>query len=733
MGKFNKKSRAMSGTLLLASFGAFTPSMSGVVYGGDPGTGGGGGNGVCVGTCDALPPYFWRVASTDGSKTAWQKFAGDNIDSWGNAGLSRLEIEGYTFPRLTAYGMSNKELLKTCQDSKMIWWVSASNPYFQDKANGWVWNYGGQSYPKINSSGSTIDNAKTVANSTMNPALLKAAKGWASTMGVGKYTIICSGQTSPEGFNQEVPPKPSPKKKVWDETRTIDKGGSEQKWTRPYTYNTMVTRQISKDGKDPIGKNNLHDQATFQKTSFGALWDDMQKNPSKYSKYTPAQIKQLVDKAEAADKKANHSVLNLDQGNKDGLAEGGVLNVSQLTKNATIKASQSITDNQKRTCTTISDWVYNSATSKWVPAPDKTTCTGWQNTSSSSSLATDTSIESTLRQTAFWQILAVHCNKEQFEALAKNAAGSRIVKTGDASNAISAVIYSKKYVTQPGALDFGDANNGNKALAESAKLGFYDKECPFECTASPSAPGASSQNGAASNIGSNKPNGSGSTVGRYGAVSGNNNESDFTFFRDNVQHLITTDVWYPVSNGIVKYNGQEPLSTTINRWAEGTPSLDGTDGGKFTMSTKDGKELFTGDSSAATQKNFSVDNFSNSTSTQLSGLVRAFNVQATWASEKNKPQTLNFKWEYAPTVNTTAMVNGVGFNANDDVIGTESTLSAPIQGKCYAVFGGGKTVDTMNLFAKNTGSGTKNNLDGSLIGENKDPNLYINFVRSTTE
>lgn len=738
MRKNLTKAKAFSSAMILASVGVLSSTIP-TASAGD--TGGGGGNGVCIGTCDATTPFNWRFTSTDGSKSAWTKFAGAKMNSWGGNGIFRAYTEGEAFPGLTAHGMTNQQLLDVCKRSKTIWWITSSKPFFQGKQNAWVWNSSNKNYPQA-PGGIAFNNATGILNSSMDPKLEQQAIKWiTSTVPSGKITVVCSGMFDNSNTPPGTPganPKPPVKITTKTETRTQTRSGSAQKWTQTYAYMTQISRQIAKNGKDPIGVDNLHDQNGVKTTKFAALWDDITKNPNNYKGKSPAEIKALVDQAVAADKKANHATVDLDAQNKAGLAEGGVLNINQLTRSATISAKQDIVDTQKRTCTTITDWVKDAKSGAWVVSPKKpvTSCDEWTTVSSSTSMTASTQIDATPKQTAFWQMLSVHCNKAQFEALVNNAPGAKVVDSGDASKALSAVAYSRTYTQQPALLDFGDANNTKSALKASADLGFYDKECPFECRASATAQGASAQNGATQNMGNKKPDGNGATVGRYGAVSGRNNDSKFSFFRDNVKHLISTDVWYPASNSVVKYNGAAPLSTTINRWSEGTPSLDGSDGGKFTMTTQNGKELFKGTDTPTTQKNFSTDTFSNATSEQLSGLVRAVNVQSTWASEKDKPQTFNFKWEYAPTVNTQAMATGIGFTSSDVPMGTAQTLPAAIQGKCYGVYGSNSnTIDTPKLFAANTGTGTKNNLDGGLIdgANNEKANLYVSFVRSTTE
>lgn len=148
---------------------------------------------------------------------------------------------------------------------------------------------------------------------------------------------------------------------------------------------------------------------------------------------------------------------------------------------------------------------------------------------------------------------------------------------------------------------------------------------------------------------------------------------------------------------------------------------------------KTGKdELFTGNGNPEIQRDWEVAGFTNSTATQLPGAHTGYTVQSTWASEKDRPQKLNFKYEYDPTVTTNFAAAGLGFDsAGNPVRGQVLPAKASIQGKCYARFATTAGKDTTQPFAHNTGSGTPNKLDGQLLSD--DTTLTVNFVRSTTE
>ena len=186
------------------------------------------------------------------------------------------------------------------------------------------------------------------------------------------------------------------------------------------------------------------------------------------------------------------------------------------------------------------------------------------------------------------------------------------------------------------------------------------------------------------------------------------------------------------------------ITTTITRWAEGTPSTQNTEGDKFIMKTERGSRLFTDDRDPLTQKNWDTSTFSNANSTMLTGLHRAFTVQGSWPSEQGKPQVLNVKWEYAPDVST-AFSTKLGFSQKGNGEGLAAVsdqrkdVAAAIQGMCYANFGTESGSDMTDLFHDNTGTGTLNNLDTAPVGgvgerpEDIESNLVLQFVRATTE
>lgn len=608
--------------------------------------------------------------------------------------------------------------INICKRSNVIWYIkSGSN---------WTFNYDGATHGKRWHGSGTIENPKTKYNRGPTDSEVRAFKIWDKEENgkiVNKkpgYTIICSGAFAmPDKTRKTISKKSDTKEK---DPYTV---------TKPYSWSTEIKPQnIGESGPDPIGKDNLRTQKSKnQITNYGKLWKDL--NTKNIDKLKPADVKKKVNAALKKDKNLEHMQLDLSNTNKKGMAEGGILNVYERTRLATITATEKVTTVTTTTCIYTQKWnmkkgEYNKETKKCSDKKDK------------SSKTTLKKEKGSLENTGFWQMLSVHCNKVEFDALAKAIGKGKVVQQGDSAKGIAAVIYTKKYNKQPSQLDFGDHENPNKAKAATGKIGFFDKECPFDCTpSSDTKDGASDKNGATKNV---ESTGKVTKDGKYGATSEKHTNNFFEFFRDNEEKNVSVDVWYPKSNSNVKYSGSAPLSTTIVRDPNGTPGVSGTEGGKFTMKTKSGKELFKKDAETTNQKNWeNGKEFSNSNATLLKGLHREFLVKATWASDTGKPQVINTKWEYKADVSSNILANEVGFGVKGaQEKGKTAKVATPIEGKCYSNFGTQDQFDTTELFHKNTGTDSTNGLDKNIIEKSEKPsekktNLVFNFVRSTTE
>lgn len=549
-------------------------------------------------------------------------------------------------------------------------------------------------------------------------------------------------------------------------------------YTADYSWSTAVSPQLNTAaGVDPIGVNNLNTQAASNVNSnFAGIYDSIVGGGGDYnSKVTQ------IQNAIGQDASKTHAAVVLNAGNKAGLAEGGILNVSEQTRKATITLTQNWTENRSRQVTCD----YRPGSNDPLPG----SCsyqgwTGWSENAGSRNHNVNKNL-GTQSNTGFFQLLSVHCNPNEFNALTARLtalgganAYKLISQTTGVDGSTTSVIQTQRFASltasQSSQRMLGVSTSTTPEVKRTSELGFYDKECNVQCLSNPNtASGASTLNGATSNadITSNNQANPGTYGGATLVKDGTTNSNYFELFRNNDTSNITVNTAYPRNNDPqLKYGGvflnaagtgnvtipaSAPVSTTVTRWAEGTPGTNkGAQGGVFQMTavTKDAsgkvtasKPLFQSQTgTVGVQKNFGVDPYSSPNSEVLSGFFRSFDVQSTWASEKDKPQVINVKWEYRPTVYTRFPSN-VGFTTNNTntqvVSNTEVVVDQAIDVKCYAQYGSyDRNVDLSAKVQSSTGSGTTNTLDSGPLeapsGDNSwltPSNLVIKFVRGVAE
>lgn len=653
------------------------------------GIGGGGGPG------GAYDGFQWVSVAYGQKGRAYEKFV--ELSGWPRGTVER-EVRGR---------VGN---LQVCQNSNVIWFIASQ---------GWTYNFTGWTWPSNPIVAGTIEQPRVaVGDRGASPAEVNAFKEWDRNSNGNRigntpgYTIICSGAFQKPDEN-------------WTTSSSrVERGYDTATVTHPYSWTTEVTPEISPTG-------NLKNQpAVVQKTEFAALYDGIKTNAG--AGLDPATLRSRAAAAVAKDQSKDHAKVNLSEQNKKGLSEGGVLNVNEQTKFATISSSKETVTTIVTTCKHKRTW--NTWTGNYNPV--STSCSDKRSSKNSS---TSTKDASTQKNTGFWQILAVHCNRDEFNALlASDPTITRI--SGDDANKITAVVHSQKHSKrpEPGQVDFGDPTNTNPAKAKTGHKGFYDKECPFDCVPLPMEDPSTPEPGTLT-----------------GAVSDGVNTNSFEFFRDNNQREIEVQAWAPKNgvDGVNTYNAQEAKTTTITRWEEGTPSPDGSSGGMFSMETAEGEKLFQGkiDSKfkdgngklkkprvAPVQTNWNSDWHHDPFLSIVNGHHTRFLLKSTWASDAGKPQILNFKWEYDPDVTSSIPVKGIGFGpGSSQVRGELGNVSVPIEGKCYGKFGTSALQnDNVAAFGANTGTGSVNNLDNGIMGEpvpHNGYNLSTNFVRSAGE
>lgn len=540
---------------------------------------------------------------------------------------------------------------------------------------------------------------------------------------------------------------------------------------------------------DPIGKNNLKYQSSTKRTNYGKVWDDYKKAIAKSGANKEDIVKSFKKRfadAKKADQNAERSAVNLNSGNQEGLAEGGILNVKEYSKKAKASVSTKTTNYQVWRCGFVhyskSGWQASSSnncekvtgtmdpnnlpkagmnSARWKSAgeksqykPSKPKQSSWKAFATTIKPSTETQ-----QQVGFWQIISAHCNEQELAAL-KAAMGSSLtaLDSGDSSRNISGLYRTKYYSSQPSVLPLGDRRATNEAQKATSRLGFYDKECPFDCTPSRStSAGASSDNGAVSNIA--QDNFSKTAKGLFGLKSSDGTNSNYSeIFRDNEERTIRPDVWYPVSTKGVKYKGEEAKSTLITRWAGGTPSL----GNEFNIyamiaskvplydpasKTESEKKHFYKDlifdpekKTQPEQKNFDkAKAFKSSTASQFVGQVKDFSVKSSWASDSGKPQVMQIAWEYAPTVES-KLPKTLGFGSGTGSIKAISfvTKQTKIDGRCWGNYGTLKQTSadlkkTKEDLKNGTGTGTTPKFNVTDANEKTPRNIVLNFVRGTSE
>ena len=699
-------------TALIIALSAPAASMADDTAGG---IGGGGSNGTLTGAIH------------------WKSIASDEV---GNPYKEFLKRSGWDQATTESQIRARAGNIDACRKSKVIWYIN------HNATNKWVFNYQytathGSGWDNHRNGSGTIEKPHVKVGRVPTTSEIDTFKNWDRTKNGHRidkkpgYTIICSGAFMP-----------LPKKEVKMTLTEYDTDVVPHERKAIYSYTTSVKPQNIAGKYDPVGEQNLTQQASLPvKTNFGKLWDQVYRQEVKLNK---AQLDTAVNAALEKDKKIDHGKLNLNAFNRTGLAEGGILNVYEHATYATVKTNVSTLYAIVSDCTTTQTW--NDDLMKYNPSTTECVKRAPRAVSTSVSMAAEAG---TQKNTGFYQIMTTHNNHVGFSNLVKSDSTIKLTGGGKLDEqpntesltrgTISSSAVSKKYAQQPTVLDFGDKNNTNTAKAATATLGFYDKEAAFICDNSTMTVNAS-KNGANRNVYMSQVSANSDTTG---AISGSQVGNDFEYFRDNDPSDVKVDLWYPTDTNVVSYNGHKALTTTVSRWAEGTPGTQSKSGGKFTMTT--GKEkLFTGSDQAKNLRNWNTDTFSNSTSTVLKGQATDFKVSSTWASEAKLPQVLNFKYEYAPTVSTEVHGQNIGFGSgSSQALGQVIKVSAPMEGYCYSKFGATSNVYDTDLMLKNTGSGTKNELDGRIAegvnGKNGssaadyDRNLVVRFIRATTE
>ncbi len=521
---------------------------------------------------------------------------------------------------------------------------------------------------------------------------------------------------------------------------------------------------------DPIGEKNLNAETVVTTTAFGRVFNEFEQalKAGADRRNLVAEYQGRLRNARAEDERTNPSaVLNLNENNQKGMGEGGILNIQEYAQPARATASTTTNNNQVWRCGwdhyTVTGWQptgcqpvsgtinpdaldyagkgyarWDSQAQRNAYNPPNWGATFWQAASSSG-----TTVYPTRQNRGFWQMISAHCNEEGFRLLSQSVELVNLFEDGGSN---SGLYRTKHFDSKPNILPLGDNRAAEAGRVATSMLGFYDKECPFDCRPSSTGAGASNLNGATGNTGDS--NFEKTTKGKFGALSADGLNSNYVeLFRDNSENSIRLDTWYPIPTSVVQYDGAAAKTTLFTRWASGTPTVGTEFNAKAVVEQKDanGKivgepkvtDLFLGTSKAIPeQKSFESkpSTFKGPTATQVEGQVNRLDVRSTWASAAGKPQALQVAWEYSPKV-LTKIPTGVSFDRTTGKPKTSNiaNIYTNVDGRCWAEFGT-KSTQTGDISKKDLNTtGSKSTPafypvpNGS---ENTVRNLVLNFVRA---
>lgn len=433
-------------------------------------------------------------------------------------------------------------------------------------------------------------------------------------------------------------------------------------------------------------------------------------------------------------KTAPHAALDLSDENKEALGEGGVMNVIERSTEGTFGITTTKVERRGAKRKGIFDVTNTGVIS---PAPTwggLTTDANWTVHSVTNEIQPD------VRQvpnTRLWQQMNVHCNDVGF----KSVLGQAIpFVTNDPTGKISA---SARTFERNTSNPYWGTGSG---YDPTSYHNFYDRECSYAGVRADD-----NNNIIGSGVETSDENEEGTATDVYDQKHA---PAEATFFRDNEGKTFKFDLYVPEDvPGLIEYEGTPALTTTITRWAPGTPLPANTsEKGTFMLKTKTGKVDVFSDSTAnpPSQKNFSTAGLGTGrTYGIVSGQHNSFLASGNWASDNGKPQVLTAKWEYDPLVSSTFFTNQVGYGGPGGARSGEiGTVWNPIQGKVYSRANRETSPALPEEMRANTGSGVANNLDREIaFGTNLDgsgrwvtePSVYspyyysIKFIRATAE
>lgn len=432
-----------------------------------------------------------------------------------------------------------------------------------------------------------------------------------------------------------------------------------------------------------------------------------------------------IDAAVAATANAgSHAKVDLTSTNKQALAEGGVMNMTERSINYPTDLTHRDVDRCSRARSFI--FTYTSSAAKggtwgaWNRACDSTNPSDpgpWVNKASFTASIKAALVTQTPEVTGFYQALNVHCNAEGYKDA--RIGGSEIANFDTDKNYSGAAASGQRLASGQPLPKWGFGASNARGTDQD---GFFDKQCAYEGQVKTNATSPVSA----------------------------------SMFRDNVLRPLDVTLYAPkgTTNGVVFNDGSDAIRTILSRWDGSTPQPNGVSSrGALRTYTADGTSIFTSSNTAApVLKQWSSSGTGgNRNWSVLSGQHSMFQFAGTWASDKSKPLVYTVKWIYAPRVTSTIPVQNIGFGKNSAPTGNVLDVWSKVDGQVMGKNDGSLSAPMFKKVAANTGSSvTENKLDGVLL-EGTDGgvnaagewtyspndfskyNFVLKFVRATTE
>jgi hypothetical protein len=498
---------------------------------------------------------------------------------------------------------------------------------------------------------------------------------------------------------------------------------------REYEYRTQEVDRIDLEGvvtlhtsiepgigfSNEFGEHALQAQSLTDRTAYGKLYDEIK--AGKHDDKSHAQLKNMIQTAiSQSDPKGQTPAslwAELSDANRASMAEGGVLNVTERHMKAPVELSKS--QRQRR---------YRNITYRVKPDGSKTvknrsSWSSWRDYGAEREHMRPLE-ESSIRTHAFFQMLSVRCNVDDFRALTQTINGFEV--SPDTDYETTMVGFSPTQKTSSPTPILGNASHSNSAIAATGTVNFFTAECDLSCK--PSTP---SEDETEDSV----------LLGSHGE------SNSLAFVRDNQPKSITVPVAVPETTG-TNIASVTPVQTVVERWGDSTPNVRG-GGSRFTMnavsSDGDKTRLFTGNDNLRVHNDRRLSPGSNAGVSILDDVFSEFTVQADWASLKDRPVVLRTGHVYEADVQTGVPSYLRTGGSNRTVTNTRTSHvvveDSTVHSRCMTQFGNGDRSYSSSDLVERTGSGKEYSALEFDFSE-KAPEDYadllvIDFLRNVSE